>query len=631
MPRTRRPPSKRSGSSSVMKNSDHPTTRSLSPGWEGGGGPRREEVSWDPGYPPGPAQWLHGHTNTAALSRHYMECAAWSLWADSQMRSQHVGIDWQNPATVAAFAALQANMEEIAVASGLPRSQGKDAALAAVLASQPPSKDTALLSALTSTLGSREAAAVMAVASSLAECKAPTVGANPQLPRAHVKAGVGSLGGMGAGEAFLQGLTENMPLPQQEPFPPFPVDPLCSQSRRLPVSGSALDPEAVCSNAAGSVAAFLNGTTRTTSTTTASSPRSSSPVATPLAQIPLPPRVQPPPPPPQHKPDIPTFLDARHLEHELRINLRGHSINPKVHVDLEGPVGSLAGLKSPLASPAGKSETASATSKKGLAAPPGLSPGLERPMLAVSRGEGDGNVLGADGMGMGLRVELDSANLSEFAPGIFIGPTDVALRRCTRAEWRIEAIRSKLQNSMGRPLVSPPFNAPGLPNLRLMVLPDPREAVKNARNRERKNVYTTMVKKGPLNGSLQLKADCLDKTQTVLKFYLTVGAVRRGPFEFDFAECAIHGCDDFQLDWLKQVESCGTLRVGVEILNDQQPDAPPKKKVEAPPADAKASEANSPKPTGAPSPPLDPASWLNAPPSPVGAAATIGGFGLKHQ
>lgn len=75
-----------------------------------------------------------------------------------------------------------------------------------------------------------------------------------------------------------------------------------------------------------------------------------------------------------------------------------------------------------------------------------------------------------------------------------------------------------------------------------------------------------MVKKGPLHGALKLKADCLDRAK-VLSFYLTVGSVRKGPFNYDFSECAIHGCDDFGADWLKQVdESTGNLCVGVEIF-----------------------------------------------------------------
>mmetsp|Transcript_30735 Transcript_30735/g.55758 ORF Transcript_30735/g.55758 Transcript_30735/m.55758 type:complete len:465 (+) Transcript_30735:74-1468(+) len=156
---------------------------------------------------------------------------------------------------------------------------------------------------------------------------------------------------------------------------------------------------------------------------------------------------------------------------------------------------------------------------------------------------------------------------AEVSPGIRVGPIDVLGVVCARAEWRIDDLRGKLQASMGRPLVSPPFAVRGLPNLRLMVFPDAREAVKGVRSRERKGLYAAMVKKGPLHGSLKLKADCLEHA-TVLLFNLTVGSVRRGPFSYDFSECAIHGCEDFATDWLKQVEEpSGNLRVGVEILD----------------------------------------------------------------
>jgi hypothetical protein len=105
----------------------------------------------------------------------------------------------------------------------------------------------------------------------------------------------------------------------------------------------------------------------------------------------------------------------------------------------------------------------------------------------------------------------------------------------------------------------------GNPNLRLMIFPDAREAVKSARSRERKGMYAAMVKKGPLYGSLKLKADGVEIT-TELAFYLTCGCVRRGPFSHDFLQQAIHGCDDFGVDWLKQVDVSGCLRVSVEVL-----------------------------------------------------------------
>lgn len=136
----------------------------------------------------------------------------------------------------------------------------------------------------------------------------------------------------------------------------------------------------------------------------------------------------------------------------------------------------------------------------------------------------------------------------------------------TRVEWRIDDLNGKLQASMGRPLVSPPFAALALPNLRLMVFPDGREQMKNARSSERKGLYTQMIKKGPLHGALKLKADCL-QCATVMTVNLLVGEVRAGPLVYDFSEQAIHGLDDFGIDWLKQVDRFnGSLTVGIEIL-----------------------------------------------------------------
>ena len=138
---------------------------------------------------------------------------------------------------------------------------------------------------------------------------------------------------------------------------------------------------------------------------------------------------------------------------------------------------------------------------------------------------------------------------------------------CTRVEWRIDDLNGKLQASMGRPLVSPPFAALGLPNLRLMVFPDGRETMKNARSSERKGLYTQMIKKGPLHASLKLKADCL-QCATVMTVNLLVGQVRAGPLVYDFSEQAIHGLDDLGVDWLKQVDKGnGSLTVGIEILD----------------------------------------------------------------
>ncbi|CAJ1337151.1 unnamed protein product, partial [Effrenium voratum] len=91
-------------------------------------------------------------------------------------------------------------------------------------------------------------------------------------------------------------------------------------------------------------------------------------------------------------------------------------------------------------------------------------------------------------------------------------------------------------------------------------------AAKGVRQRERKGLYATMVKKGPVHASLKLKADCL-LDATVLRFHLTVGNIRCGPFTYDYAECAVHGCEDFGIDWLKEIDDVESLRVGVEILD----------------------------------------------------------------
>lgn len=134
----------------------------------------------------------------------------------------------------------------------------------------------------------------------------------------------------------------------------------------------------------------------------------------------------------------------------------------------------------------------------------------------------------------------------------------------TRCEWRIGSVKLKLKGSMGRPLVSPPFAVDGLRDLRLMVYPDAKEVVKGPRSRSQKEYYATMVSQGPLHGALRLKVAELG-CATMIKFYLTVGSVRRGPFNYDAQGHAVHGCDDFGIDWLDYVEDSGCLVVGVEI------------------------------------------------------------------
>ncbi|CAK0850251.1 unnamed protein product [Prorocentrum cordatum] len=161
---------------------------------------------------------------------------------------------------------------------------------------------------------------------------------------------------------------------------------------------------------------------------------------------------------------------------------------------------------------------------------------------------------------------LASLGAADAAPqGITIQP---AVLGGTFIEWGIDGFCSKLQSNGSRPMVSPPFSALGLPNLRLMVSVTAREPAKSARSRERKGAAKSAaaLKRGPLQGALKLKADCLQGA-TVMTFFLCVGPSRTGPFTYDFSKQAVHGPDDFGVDWREQVDSpSGTLRVGVEIL-----------------------------------------------------------------
>jgi len=137
-------------------------------------------------------------------------------------------------------------------------------------------------------------------------------------------------------------------------------------------------------------------------------------------------------------------------------------------------------------------------------------------------------------------------------------------RAVMRGEWRIGSLKAKLKGSMGRPLVSPPFAVNGLRDLRLMVYPDAKEVVKGPRNRSQKEQYAAMINQGPLHGALRLKVAELG-CATLIRFHLTIGTIRCGPFEYDAFGHAVHGCDDFGVDWLEHVEESGCLLVGVEI------------------------------------------------------------------
>lgn len=141
----------------------------------------------------------------------------------------------------------------------------------------------------------------------------------------------------------------------------------------------------------------------------------------------------------------------------------------------------------------------------------------------------------------------------------------------TRVEWQIESFCPKFQSSPSRPIVSPPFAACGLPNLRLVVNPVVRDSQKVAAKKcAAKKTSKKAVVTGPAFGGLKLKADCLTGP-TVMTFKLTVGDFVEGPYTFDFSEQAVQGPSDLACDWLEHVDqSSGSIRLGVEILEVQR-------------------------------------------------------------
>lgn len=133
------------------------------------------------------------------------------------------------------------------------------------------------------------------------------------------------------------------------------------------------------------------------------------------------------------------------------------------------------------------------------------------------------------------------------------------------AEWRISNFSIKLKGCMGRALVSSAFKACGLEDLRLMVFPDGKETTKGPRTRRHKDLYAKKVTEGPLEGCLKFKVPECPPPHKV-EYFLHVGSVRRGPFNHDFGENTVHGCAEFGVDWLGQVEQDQSLMLKVEIV-----------------------------------------------------------------
>mmetsp|Transcript_56841 Transcript_56841/g.158305 ORF Transcript_56841/g.158305 Transcript_56841/m.158305 type:complete len:418 (+) Transcript_56841:101-1354(+) len=149
--------------------------------------------------------------------------------------------------------------------------------------------------------------------------------------------------------------------------------------------------------------------------------------------------------------------------------------------------------------------------------------------------------------------------------GVHIERANVDGVECERAEWKIGHLPSKLKNCMGRALVSSPFNACGLEELRLMIFPDGKEVAKGPRSKKQKEQYAKKVTDGPLDACLKLKVPDCPPPHT-LEYYLKIGDIRKGPFSHNFQESTVHGCSDFGVDWLMQLDQDQSLIVSVEIV-----------------------------------------------------------------
>jgi len=231
------------------------------------------------------------------------------------------------------------------------------------------------------------------------------------------------------------------------------------------------------------------------------------------------------------------------------------------------------GGEEPAQEAAGVKKTVSAlVSSEPSALPVGGPPGLDLPLVSADCGSPvEDETESPEGLHMGPTMST-----TEDVPepmqneGVNVRDGGVEGDKCQRAEWRIGHLSVKLRGCMGRALVSPPFSAWGMEDLRLMIYPDQKESATGPRSRRQKELYNKKVSDGPLDGCLKLKVPNCPAPHT-LKYYLTVGTSlnnRRGPFTHNFAECTVSEPAEFGMDWLSQVDGDGGLTVSVDIIKE---------------------------------------------------------------
>merc|ERR1719183_1332326 len=151
------------------------------------------------------------------------------------------------------------------------------------------------------------------------------------------------------------------------------------------------------------------------------------------------------------------------------------------------------------------------------------------------------------------------------APGLV--RTDTSCYDAQNEGVIVKELSLELRGCMGRALVSPPFSAWGMEDLRLMLFPDHLNP-QGPRSRRAKELYQKRVSDGPLDGCLKLKVPSCPAPH-VLKYYLTIGNSlenRKGPFTHNFAECTVSEPVEFDKDWLLLIDGDGGLNVSVDII-----------------------------------------------------------------
>jgi len=157
-------------------------------------------------------------------------------------------------------------------------------------------------------------------------------------------------------------------------------------------------------------------------------------------------------------------------------------------------------------------------------------------------------------------TEMDALGKDE---GVQVTSAALDGLECERAVWRIGHLSMKLRGCMGRALVSSPFRTLGLDDVRLMVCPDGKDPAPG-KNRRQKELYTKRITEGPLDASLKLKIpNCPSPCE--IRYYLTVGSARRGPFIHNFSETTVSECGDFG-DWLGQLDEDKSLTISLEAF-----------------------------------------------------------------